>query len=90
MTPAALDILAANLAERLTTPRWLKLRQAVQYAGIGKTNMARLLKAGEIDGYQNNDRGDWIVDKESIDRYHMGNMAQGDEDFVAELVDSLV
>ena len=37
MTPADLDILAANLAERLTTPRWLKLRQAVQYAGIGKT-----------------------------------------------------
>ncbi len=79
MTSADLDILASKLAERLTTPRWLRMRQAVQYAGVGKTEMLKLLRAGEVAGYQRNDRGDWIVDKESIDKYHEINMYSDDK-----------
>jgi hypothetical protein len=37
MNPQDLDILARKLAERLVTPRWLRMSQAVQYAGVGKT-----------------------------------------------------
>jgi hypothetical protein len=79
MTPADLDILACKLAERLTTPRWLRMRQAVQYAGVGKTEMLKLLRSGDIAGYQRNDRGDWIVDKDSIDKYHEINMYSDDK-----------
>jgi hypothetical protein len=89
MTPADLDILACKLAERIVTPRWLRMSQAVQYAGVGKTEMLKLLRSGDISGYQRNDRGDWIVDKESIDTYHMVNM-QDRKKFVAELLEGMI
>jgi hypothetical protein len=89
MNPQDLDILACKLAERLVTPRWLRMSQAVQYAGVGKTEMLKLLRSGDIAGYQRNERGDWIVDKESIDAYHMVNM-QDRKKFVAELLEGLV
>lgn len=89
MHPQDLDILATKLAERLTTPRWLRFSQARQYSGLGKTALLSLLRDGDISGYQRNDRGDWIVDKESIDRYHEGNMGR-QKNFVAELVEDLL
>ena len=90
MNPADLDILASKLASRIVTPRWLRMRQAVQYAGVGKTEMLRLLRSGDIAGYQRNDRGDWIVDKDSIDKHHEVNMGQDRKKFVAELLEGLV
>lgn len=70
MTGPELDILAAKIAERIITPRWMTLKQAVAYANIGQKRMKALADAGEIAGYQEDTgRGDWIFDKESIDRY---------------------
>ena len=89
MTSADLDILASKLAERIVTPRWLRMRQAVQYAGVGKTEMLRLLKSGNIAGYQRNDRGDWVVDRKSIDQYHLDNIGS-DQKLVDSLLEDLV
>jgi hypothetical protein len=74
MNPQDLDILAIRIADRLTMKRWLKLPAAVEYAGINRTAMVSLLREGEIKGYQRNERGDWIVDRESIDAYHLSRM----------------
>jgi hypothetical protein len=74
MTPSDIDTLASRLAARLVTPRWLRMRQATEYAGMGKAELRSLLRAGDIAGYQRNDRGDWIIDRISIDRFHEGNM----------------
>jgi len=70
LTSTDLDILAAKLAERLTIPRWLTIKQAAAYANIGQKRLKALADAGEIGGYQEDTgRGDWIFDKESIDKY---------------------
>ena len=70
MTEKDLDILADKIAERiLFQPRWLKLRQASQYSTIGIKRLKKLAEAGEVYARQGNDRGDWIFDKESIDKY---------------------
>ena len=89
MHPADLDILASKLAERIVTPRWLRMRQAVQYAGVGKAEMLKLLRSGDVAGYQRNDRGDWVVDRKSIDRYHLDNIGS-DQKFVDSLLEDLV
>ena len=70
MTNSDLDILASKLAERIVTPRWLTLKQAVVYSNIGQKRLKLLADAGEVAGYQEDTgRGDWIFDKESIDKY---------------------
>lgn len=70
MHPQDLDILATKLADRLTIPRWLTIRQAAAYSNIGQKRLKALADAGEIGGYQEDTgRADWIFDKESIDRY---------------------
>jgi hypothetical protein len=89
MTGSKLDILAAKIAERLTIRRWLKLSAAVQYSGMGKTALLDLLRSGNIRGYQANGRGDWIIDRESIDQYHLGNMPDVDK-MVAEAMRKIV
>jgi hypothetical protein len=43
MTGPELDILATKIAKRITTPRWLRMRQAVQYAGVGKTEVINVV-----------------------------------------------
>jgi hypothetical protein len=63
------------------------MRQAVEYAGMGKAELRSLLRAGDIAGYQKNDRGDWIIDRKSIDRFHEANMGgAGDRE---KMLDSL-
>lgn len=77
MTSNDLDILAAKIAERIITPRWLKLGQAAAYANIGQKRLKALADAGEIAGYQEDTgRGDWIFDKESIDEYRSRPLAE--------------
>ncbi len=52
-------------------PRWLKLKQATQYASICKKRLIELSLSGVITGFQDPDskRHDWIFDRESIDAY---------------------
>ncbi len=76
MTDQDLDILAAKIAERIATPRWMKLTAAVQYSGYSRAQLLKLTKRRDITGYQDpdSDRGDWIFDKESIDEYRMSHV----------------
>ncbi len=72
MTSDELDILAARIAERISVqPRWLKLKQAVEYGSMGEKRLKKLAMNGEIDGYPENRRGDWIFDRYSIDKYRL-------------------
>jgi len=60
--------------------RWLKLKEATQYAKINKARLIDLAKSGIIKGHQDQDnrRGDWIFDRESIDGYRAAQMNQMD------------
>jgi hypothetical protein len=51
--------------------RWLKLRDAATYSGIGKHRLIYLAESGKIQGFQDPDSGrhEWIFDKLSIDQY---------------------
>ena len=93
MTGNDIDILAAKLAERLTTvPRWMKLKQAIAYSNIGKDRLIALAKLGHINGTQDPDLKSkpWIFDRKSIDEYRakqMSNSIQKDaEDFALDFI----
>lgn len=61
--------------------RWLKLRSrrvggeivigACEYSGIGANRLKELARQGAITGSPDPDskRGDWVFDRESLDRY---------------------
>jgi hypothetical protein len=68
-----LDTLASKIVERMVTPRWLKLKAAAQYSGIGQQRLKSLANKGEITGYQDSESGrkDWIFDKASLDEYRL-------------------
>jgi len=58
------------------SPRWLKLREAADYANMSEKVLRRHLLSGEIYGTKR--RGEvWIIDRESIDRFYLD---QGGED----------
>lgn len=79
MTPAELNKLATLIAEKVSTgQRWLKLSQATKYSCYGKDRLKKLAINNLIKGYQDPEskRGDWIFDKESIDEFRIGHMAE--------------
>ena len=55
--------------------RWLKINQAVDYSSIGRDELKRLVKAGKIRGYQKGRRQDFIIDRRSLDEYHLAQIA---------------
>jgi hypothetical protein len=59
-------------------PRWMKLKTAAFYSGIGKARLKDLAKDGHIKGFQDPDskRGDWIFDKHSLDVYRENQAGQ--------------
>jgi hypothetical protein len=65
--------LAKLIADQLKPffARWLKLRDAAAYSGIGKHRLINLAELGEIRGFQDPDSGrhDWVFDRLSIDQY---------------------
>ena len=65
--------LAKIIADQLKSffARWLKLRDAAAYSGIGKHRLINLAELGEIRGFQDPDSGrhDWVFDRLSIDQY---------------------
>lgn len=75
MTEPELEILATMIAERMATPRWMKLSAAIKYSGYGRGKLIELAERKDIIGYQDPDsaRGDWIFDKESIDGYRLSH-----------------
>ena len=75
MTEPELEILATMIADRMATPRWMKLTAAIKYSGYGRVKLLELAERKDIIGYQDPDsaRGDWIFDKESIDAYRLSH-----------------
>jgi hypothetical protein len=75
MTGPELDILAAKIAERIASPRWMKLTAAVKYSSYSRAKLIELAERRDIVGYPDPDsnRGDWIFDKESIDEYRLSH-----------------
>jgi len=62
----------------MTAARWIKLKEATQYASIGKARLISLAVSGVIRGAQDPDskRGDWIFDRISIDEYREAQMSR--------------
>lgn len=96
MTGPEIDILAAKIAERITTPaRWMKLSQAVIYSSIGKERLIDLAKAQKIDGFQDLDLKSkpWIFDRDSIDSYRADqfskNIRHEAEEFALDFMEKL-
>jgi hypothetical protein len=56
--------------------RWLTLREARFYSGIGIKRLKDLAREGKIKGCPDpdNGRGDWIFDRASFDAYPEGQM----------------
>ena len=65
-------------------PRWLKLKDACLYSGIGKKRIKKLADAGDIRGFKDPDdeRGTWLFDRKSIDSYRLN---QADAPTIAAL-----
>lgn len=49
--------------------RWLKMCEACAHAKMSRNTLARYLQQGLFSGQQINGRGDWRIDRESIDAY---------------------
>jgi len=62
-------------------PRWLRMSEACAHARMSRNTMTRFLREGLFSGQQINDRGDWRIDRESIDAYY----GQGDQKALAIL-----
>jgi len=75
LTGPELDMLAAKIAERIASPRWMKLTAAVKYSSYSRAQLIELAERRDIVGYPDPDskRGDWIFDKESIDEYRLSH-----------------
>jgi hypothetical protein len=54
-------------------PRWLKLKDASEYASLGQKRLVQLALDGVIRGFKDPDSGrsEWIFDRISIDEYRM-------------------
>lgn len=60
-------------------PRWLNIKNAICYSGLGRDRLKRLAESGEILGFQDlNDHNKWIFDRLSIDKYRMNQSKQID------------
>lgn len=90
MTQQEIEIFAAEIAERITTPRWMKLLAASKYSGYSRVQLKKLAKRKALIGYQDPDskRGDWIFDKESIDEYRMSHVYSSRQNALS-IIDSL-
>lgn len=57
--------------QEIAGKRWLNMREAMFWAGIGsRVTMRNRLNEGVYAGEPVNSRGDWRIDRESIDAAH--------------------
>ena len=72
--------LAKLIADQLKPffARWLKLRDAAPYSGMGQKRLIQLAESGEVRGFQDPESGrhDWIFDRLSIDRFRKNQEKQ--------------
>jgi len=60
---------------RYIEPRWLRLKDAMAYSAIGRDRLKTLVRNGEIVGFHDGGRNDWIFDRLSIDAYRLAQCA---------------
>jgi hypothetical protein len=97
LTGPDLNKIASILAEKLVCqPRWLKLKAAAVYSGIGQKELIKLAHKRKIDGFQDLElkTRPWLFDRISIDKYRTSQIEQyhsadADEEIALDIVGSL-
>lgn len=73
MTGPELEILATKIADKINAVpvRYMSLKQAAVYSGIGQKQLIKMAESGQIKGRKilRETRSDWSFDKESIDKF---------------------
>jgi len=69
----------------MKSPRWLKLKEACEYSALGRDTLKGLVDAGTIKGYQRGVRKDFIIDRLSIDKYHLAQIPDHKDNALAIL-----
>jgi len=70
------DIVAREVTAKIiassVTGRWLTMTEAMAYAKVKSINtMKKWVDKGLIYGRPRSGRGDWIIDRESIDQFYL-------------------
>ena len=70
------ELVAKEVAARITAGmlpgRWLTMQEAMKYAKVKSINtMKKWVDEGHIYGRPRSGRGDWIIDRESIDKFYL-------------------
>ncbi|MBC8460494.1 MAG: helix-turn-helix domain-containing protein [Deltaproteobacteria bacterium] len=73
---AIADIVAREVSSRiaaLSVPgRWLNMKEAQAYAKVRSiTTIKKWVNEGHIYGRPRSGRGDWIIDRDSIDKFYL-------------------
>jgi hypothetical protein len=73
---AIADIVAREVSARiaaLSVPgRWLTMKEAQAYAKVKSiTTIKKWVNEGRIYGRPRSGRGDWIIDRDSIDQFYL-------------------
>lgn len=73
---AIADIVArevsARLAASMVPGRWLTMKEAMEYARVKSINtIKKWVNEGLIYGRPRSGRGDWIIDRQSIDKFYL-------------------
>jgi hypothetical protein len=92
LTDQDLNKLADLIASRLMAPRWMTLKQAVNYSNIGKARLIEMVRSGEIKGFQDKHikTAPWRFDKKSIDRFMSNQVTETDNDkFAIDLLSTV-
>ncbi|MBC8179181.1 MAG: helix-turn-helix domain-containing protein [Deltaproteobacteria bacterium] len=64
--------ITARISASMVPGRWLTMKEAKEYAKVRSINtIKKWVNEGLIYGRPRSGRGDWIVDRESIDRFYL-------------------
>lgn len=66
-----LKSMLSNNASSSAWPRWLSMTKACEYSSKSKNWLRERLEDGDIYGYRENPKGNWVIDKNSIDDYFL-------------------
>ena len=67
------DLVAAKVAAGLNVPvgKWLTMEEAMAYAKVkSKNTIKQWIRQGRIHGFRRSGKGNWIIDRESIDDWY--------------------
>jgi len=73
---AIADIVSREVADRLAAAmlpgRWLTMAEAMEYAKVkSRKTITKWVEEGHIYGRPRSGRGDWIIDRASIDLFYL-------------------